>query len=337
MSKQKSSSALVIEKLEAMGYGEVEVEKGAAGYMILCVNGIGEPIVKEFPNVGKINAWIKTIPDWTVEASEPEMSLEEYDALYGATIAELEREEEALEWANSDDPEAAVSRYYPAEGAPLPEGASSEGVLCFQCGELFKPAKEEWDAWGNSCQPFDPMDWVCPDCRKANRAAMDRIYEEGQKAQEKESEIVTEKVDPRFRADLENSPDPADQVVSAVIDAIEVGRLVFIEYQAEDGKVTQRIIRPFLMYEAESTGGICIRAYCTLRKAERTFRADRVTKFELMGKAKIKELDDGYHIVYPASYNLRRAAPQKVNGSKQSYLDKGWALQPPSTILRPSA
>jgi len=165
MSKQKSSSALVIEKLQNMGYGEVEVEKATTGYVVLCVNGIGEPIIKEFANVGKINSWIETIPDWTVEASEPEMSVEEWEAKYGSVTQE--DVDEAL--------------------------AEHDAVF-------------EEMAYGES----EPEPDLGPDLPWMAEA----------------------------------------DIVAKVMTAIESEELIFIEYKDFNGKLTQRIVRPFILFSS---------------------------------------------------------------------------------------
>lgn len=44
-------------------------------------------------------------------------------------------------------------------------------VQCWQCENMFEPDKEAVKNWAQSGKAFEPTDWECEDCRRANDPA----------------------------------------------------------------------------------------------------------------------------------------------------------------------
>jgi len=56
-----------------------------------------------------------------------------------------------------------------------------------------------------------------------------------------------------------------------------------------------------------------------------------------MGKAKIKQLDDGFVTIYPVTYQNRVKDPRRIAGDPAGAFKAGWALQPAPILLQPNA
>lgn len=77
-------------------------------------------------------------------------------------------------------------------------------------------------------------------------------------------------------------PEHLQGMVALVQDAISRGLNIEIEYEAQGGTVSRRIITP-LRLEQMSKNYVCLRAFCHARGDKRTFRLDRIKTLRVMG------------------------------------------------------
>lgn len=134
-----------------------------------------------------------------------------------------------------------------------------------------------------------------------------------------------------------------ETVLAAIADTKEDGEVVrtlFLEYADEEGKITQRVVRPFVVFQAESNGHLVMRGFCTLRRAFRSFRIDRIKKVAPHSYMALERLDDGKTRLYPICYNARSKDPRIIKKSKgwdTGAATAGFAPTPIATVLRPTA
>lgn len=122
--------------------------------------------------------------------------------------------------------------------------------------------------------------------------------------------------------------------------ALAERRYLVVEYSTplRDGAIVTRKRTLLLSHIYEAKEGLCIVAYDSYRRAVRTFRLDRVQSAELGEKAPAPKVPDGMIVIYPATYQARRAKPYQVKAeTAEKYLAKGWAAEPVVGILAPTS
>lgn len=121
-----------------------------------------------------------------------------------------------------------------------------------------------------------------------------------------------------------------------VLQSISERRYLSVEYTTmlRDGaKITRRRLW-LVSHVFEARNGLCVVAFDSYRKSVRTFRLDRASNIELGDKAPAPKVAEGMVLIYPATYQARRAKPYQVKAdSAEKYLAKGWAAEPVVGVL----
>lgn len=126
--------------------------------------------------------------------------------------------------------------------------------------------------------------------------------------------------------------------ISTICRSIEERRWLEATYSrpGEGDEVVTRTRKLFAshVYEA-ANGNLCVVAYDTAHKEVRTFRLDRFDSLRLGKAAPEPKAIRGKTLMYPASWNVRRAKPMLVTDSKAGdYIIAGWMPTPQAMVLR---
>lgn len=131
----------------------------------------------------------------------------------------------------------------------------------------------------------------------------------------------------------------AASTLELALTALAERRYLVAEYSTplRDGAIITRKRTWLLSHIYEAKNGLCVVAFDSYRQGVRTFRLDRVQSAELGEKAPAPKVPDGMIVIYPATYQARRAKPYQVKAeSAEKYLAKGWAAEPVVGVLAPS-
>jgi len=316
---QQSTVELVYEALVLKGWHVDDVELDRGAITVTAMSPDGEQLIDTFKATGT-RKWLDGVMDVNPVVAEPELSEEEWEALYGNVTDNdvcLAFLDEIPALVTSKEVAEAVVRVLdeilePAAVEAAPETPKGEDEMkvyaCEKCGEILpEPAR--------FCEPHGRMELA-------------RQEEEVKAFIEHEESLLTSYLNVREDY-IEEHP-----FLGVVFESMTFRRFLCIRYETpqSDGSTVTRDRKLLVshVYQAKSTDGICVVGYDTYREEVRTFRIDRM-RGAYLGEC-APEPTHGKPVLYPASYDLRKAVPQ-VMRNPEKYIGKGWSTKPLPVVL----